>query len=74
VFGLAFSPDGQVLASSSQDGTVKFWDPGIDRELATLHGHTDRVNSLAFSPDGTVLASAGFDRVVNLWYAPRSEE
>jgi WD40 repeat protein len=56
---VAFSPDGQRLASASVDKTVKVWDAATGQEVLTLKGHTGAVSSVAFSPDGTRLASAG---------------
>jgi WD40 repeat protein len=53
---VAFSPDGKMLASGSEDGTVKLWDWQSGELLRTLTGHPYFVNSVAFSPDGTRLA------------------
>ncbi len=55
---MAFSPDGQRLASASWDLTVKVWDAANGQELQTLKGHTAEVSSVVFSPDGQRLASA----------------
>ena len=52
VFSVAFSPDGQRLASASLDQTVKVWDARTGQESLTLKGHTSFVHSVAFSPDG----------------------
>ena len=67
VNGVAFSRDGDRLASASNDGTVRLWDPATGQPTHTLEGHTDRVNGVAFSPDGHQLASASDDRTVRLW-------
>ena len=69
VNSVAFSPDGETLASGSDDGTVRLWDANTGQHNATLTGHTGRVESVAFSPDGETLASGSWDRTVRLWDA-----
>ncbi len=67
VNSVAFSPDGQILASGSYDKTVKLWDPISGRLIKTLKGHTEIVNSVAFSPDRQILASGCYDKTVKIW-------
>jgi Novel STAND NTPase 1/WD domain, G-beta repeat len=64
---VAFSPDGQTLASGSRDNTIKLWEVASGRERATLSGHGDEVSSVAFSPDGQTLASGSWDKTIKLW-------
>src|ERR1700749_2027595 len=49
--GVAFSPDGKLLATTGQDQTLKLWDAGSGRVLATLDAHTAAVRDVAFTPD-----------------------
>ena len=58
VWGVAFSPDGTLLATASTDRTATVWDVESRRPRHTLTGHTDWVLGVAFSPDGTLVATA----------------
>ena len=71
VISIAFSPDGKMLASGSDDDTVRLWNATTGTLIHTLEGHTDDVNSVAFSPDGNTLASASgsWNNTVRLWNA-----
>ncbi len=69
VFAVAFSHDGERLATGSADKTVKIWDLTTGQEILTLKGHTGMVTSLAFSPDDRRLISAAADSTVRIWDA-----
>jgi WD40 repeat protein len=66
VLGLSFTPDGQRLASASQDGTIRLWEVATGRLMLTL---TDQlqVGAVAFSPDAAQLATGSSDGSVKLW-------
>ena len=66
VRGVAFSPDGMVLATVGYDRLVNLWEVPTGRRKATLKGHAGNVLAVAFSPDGRLLAS-GDTASMKLW-------
>ena len=67
VYSVAFSPDGQIIVSSSYDKTVRLWDLKGNSISQPLRGHRGWVTSVAFSPDGQIIVSGSYDNTVRLW-------
>lgn len=73
LLSVAFSPDGEMLAAGSYDGTIFLWDVRTGERLRTLEEHPVEVWSVAFSPDGRTLASGSEDGAVTMWDAQTGE-
>ncbi len=58
---------GGILASGSEDRTIKLWDSYTGQHLGTLKGHQDAVFAVIFSPDGQTLVSGSLDGTIKLW-------
>ena len=67
ILDIAFSPKGDILATTGYDRLIKLWDVDSGKLLRTLKDHSDAVYSLAFDPTGKLLASGGADRAVKVW-------
>lgn len=64
---VAFSKDGKLLATGSNDLTVNVWDPMTGDLIYTLEGHNEPVRSVTFSNDGKLLVSASDDKTIKVW-------
>ncbi|MGZ3424499.1 MAG: WD40 domain-containing protein, partial [Polyangiales bacterium] len=67
VTGIAVSPDGKTVATTSRDETARLWDLATGREILRLEGHAGDVTSVAFDHDGAQLATGGRDKTVRIW-------
>ena len=68
VKSIAFTANGEILASTSNDKTIKLWSAQNGELLHTLEGGRNNVSSLRFSPNGDTIASASYyDDSVKLW-------
>lgn len=64
---LAWSPDGRLLATADDDGTICLLDTATNEERGQLRGHQAPLRALVFSPDGKRLLSASADRTALVW-------
>ncbi len=74
VNSVSFSPDGNLIASASEDATIRLWNVKSGELIRTLVGHTAFVNSVSFSPDGNFIASASNDNTIRLWDVKNGEQ
>ncbi|MEM6840404.1 MAG: hypothetical protein AAF609_26680 [Cyanobacteria bacterium P01_C01_bin.120] len=66
---VSFSADGQRIASTSFDGTVRLWQPDKHRLYQVIDAHADIVSSLRFAADGETLISSSYDHTLKRWQA-----
>jgi WD40 repeat protein len=69
VYGIAFHPDGKVLAAACHDNNVRLYDATGPkaRDLVAVNTHTGPVTAIAYSPDGKFLVSGSQDETIRLW-------
>jgi len=64
---IGFNPEYKILASCSDDKTIKIWAWGTGELIQTLTGHKDWIRTLDFSPDGKYLVSGSGDKTIKIW-------
>ena len=71
---LAFTQDGKILASGSEDKTVMLWNTQNSAQRTTLRGHEGWITAVAFSVDGKTVASGDTDAVIKVWNVSTESE
>lgn len=74
VCDVAFSPNGELVATASWDGTARTWDSKTGTLRAVFRNHKAPLTSIAFDPTGRWLVTASFDRTARVWNAETGEE
>jgi WD40 repeat protein/serine/threonine protein kinase len=64
---VAFSPNGQLVLSGSEDNSIRVWDVAAGESVKTLRGHGSAVRACAFSPDRKHIVSGGDDQRIRVW-------
>ena len=70
---IKWDPSGEILASCSDDMTMKIWRMSADTCVHDLKAHDKEIYTIKWSPRGRLLASASFDTTVRLWDVERGE-
>lgn len=69
VMSVAWSPNGEFIASGGTDNVVQVWEATTGQIKRTYTGHTGAIGSVAWSPDGKYLASGSEDNTIQVWQA-----
>ena len=74
IYGMSFSDDGEMLATSGEDGTVRIWKTSTGQPLHVCRGHTGNIWSVSFRPDSKRVASTSADGTVRQWSTETGDE
>ena len=64
---MAFHPEDRVVASCSEDKSIKLWNLDDGRLISTMTGHMDRVTGVSFDPAGKTIVSCSWDKTIRFW-------
>lgn len=67
VTNMVFSPDGNLLASASEDRSIRVWDLRDGRCIMIFVGHTDAIRSINFNSSNKLLVSTSYDNTIRIW-------
>ena len=67
VHDLAVTPDGQTIASASEDQTVRIWTNSVQGHSQVIKSHSGPVRSVALSSDGSLLLSGSDDKTLKVF-------
>ncbi len=70
---IAMSPDGMIIATGSEDTTIRLWDINTGQLTRTLKGHNHRIHSVIFTSNGQILISGSEDNTIRLWNVTTGE-
>lgn len=68
VSGLSFSPNSQILATGTSEGSILIWDVPSGKFITKLPGHARSVSDVCFTPDGRTLLSLGYPSEIKCWH------
>ena len=74
ITSINFNSNGEIIASGTNDGTIKLWNVLSGKEIWTFQGHQGKIRSIIFSPDGKIIASGGDDKSIKLWSVSSGSE
>jgi WD40 repeat protein/tRNA A-37 threonylcarbamoyl transferase component Bud32 len=74
VMSMAFAPDGRLLATGSDDTSLRLWDAATGKQQAVLPGHSSAVVGVAFAHSGEFLVSGDSDGTLRLWNVATRDE